>query len=157
MLIHFRHLMPFYFHKGKNAVQRAKKTCAVYGDGVIDKSTIRKCLAIGSEAKILIWKTECSNSAVDVDDNQLETLIKNNSGHMTEYRNATSHIWHLKAFGYVNHCNVLVVHDLTGKMSQTAFPSWSRVVFTKATIMKDLVTLELTTDYLCVPFVDHYS
>ena len=29
---HFRHVLLFYFRKGKNAVQARKKLCVVYGD-----------------------------------------------------------------------------------------------------------------------------
>jgi len=40
--VHFRHLMLFYFRKGKNAAQTAKKICIVYGDSAVAESTIRK-------------------------------------------------------------------------------------------------------------------
>jgi len=31
--VHFRHLMLFFYRKGKNATQAANKICAVYGEG----------------------------------------------------------------------------------------------------------------------------
>ena len=33
--VHFRHLMLFFYRKGKNAIQAANKICAVYGEGTI--------------------------------------------------------------------------------------------------------------------------
>ena len=32
---HFRHLMLYYFKKGKNATEMQKKICAVYGEGAV--------------------------------------------------------------------------------------------------------------------------
>ena len=37
---HFRHILLFYFRKGKNASQAHKKLCAVYGDEAIKE---RQC------------------------------------------------------------------------------------------------------------------
>ncbi|GFW55586.1 HTH_48 domain-containing protein [Trichonephila clavipes] len=37
---HFRHILLFYYRKGKNAVQARKKLTDVYGEGVL---TVRQC------------------------------------------------------------------------------------------------------------------
>ena len=37
---HFRHILSYYFRKGKNASQAYKKLCAVYGNEAL---TERKC------------------------------------------------------------------------------------------------------------------
>ena len=37
---HFRHILLFYFRKGKNASQAHKKLCAVYGDEALKE---RQC------------------------------------------------------------------------------------------------------------------
>ena len=37
---HFRHIMLYYFKKGKNATETQKKICAVYGEGAV---TDRMC------------------------------------------------------------------------------------------------------------------
>jgi len=42
--VHFRHLMLFFYWKGKNAIQAANKICAVYGDAVAER-TVRKWFA----------------------------------------------------------------------------------------------------------------
>jgi len=36
--VHFRHLMLFFYWKGKNAIQAANKICAVYGDAVAERT-----------------------------------------------------------------------------------------------------------------------
>jgi len=33
--VHFRHLMLFFYRKGKNIIQAANKICAVYGEGAV--------------------------------------------------------------------------------------------------------------------------
>jgi len=33
--VHFRHLMLFFYRKGKNATQAANKICAVYSEGAV--------------------------------------------------------------------------------------------------------------------------
>lgn len=40
--LHFRHLMLFYFQKGKNAVQTAKNACTIYEDGAITENMVCK-------------------------------------------------------------------------------------------------------------------
>ena len=32
---HFRHIMLYYFKKGKNTTETQKKICAVYGEGAV--------------------------------------------------------------------------------------------------------------------------
>jgi len=39
--VHFRHLMLFFYRKGKNATQVANKICAVYGEGAVAERTVR--------------------------------------------------------------------------------------------------------------------
>jgi len=42
--VHFRHLMLFFYRKGKNAIQAAK-ICAVYGKGAVADRTVWKWFA----------------------------------------------------------------------------------------------------------------
>jgi len=67
--VHFRHLMLFYFWKGKNVAQIAKKICIVYGDSAVAESTVRK------------WFTRFRNGNFDWEENvpaglQLLMMIK---------------------------------------------------------------------------------
>jgi len=43
--VHFRHLMFFFYRKGKNITQAANKTCTVYGESAIAERTVRKWFA----------------------------------------------------------------------------------------------------------------
>ena len=40
--VYFRHLMLFFYRKGKNVTQATNKICAVYGEGAIAERTVRK-------------------------------------------------------------------------------------------------------------------
>ena len=39
---HFRHIMLYYFKKGKNATETQKRICAVYREGVVTDQTRQK-------------------------------------------------------------------------------------------------------------------
>ncbi|GFU68835.1 histone-lysine N-methyltransferase SETMAR [Trichonephila clavipes] len=53
---HFRHILLFYYRKGKNAVQARKKLTDVYGEGVL---TVRQCQN---------WFAKFRSSNFDVED-----------------------------------------------------------------------------------------
>ena len=40
--VHFRHLMLFFYRKGKNVTQTTNKICAVHGEGAVAERTVRK-------------------------------------------------------------------------------------------------------------------
>jgi len=40
--VHFRHLMLFFYRKGKNATQAANKIYIVYGESAVAERTVRK-------------------------------------------------------------------------------------------------------------------
>jgi len=43
--VYFRHLMLFFYRKGKSATQAANKMCVVYGEGAVAERTVRKWFA----------------------------------------------------------------------------------------------------------------
>jgi len=43
--VYFRHLILFFYRKGKNATQAANKISAVYGEGAVAERTVRKWFA----------------------------------------------------------------------------------------------------------------
>ena len=67
---HFQHIMLCYFKKGKNN-WNAKKICAVYGEGAVTDWICRKQFAKFCATQV--------GRAVEVDSNQIETLIENNT------------------------------------------------------------------------------
>ena len=40
--VRYKHLMFFFYRKGKNAKQTANKICVVYGEGAVAERTVRK-------------------------------------------------------------------------------------------------------------------
>ncbi|XP_036360306.1 histone-lysine N-methyltransferase SETMAR-like [Octopus sinensis] len=102
--IHFHNLMLFCFRKGKNAAQIAKKICAVYRDGIIAANTVRKWFARFRTKTFDLENRELSGRPTVVDNEQIKTLIKNNSCHITQdnveilHISYASIIKHLKTF-----------------------------------------------------------
>ncbi|CAK9824001.1 hypothetical protein ANTRET_LOCUS2239 [Anthophora retusa] len=43
--VHFRHILLYYFRKGKNASQAQKKLCAVYGNEALKERQCRNWFA----------------------------------------------------------------------------------------------------------------
>jgi len=41
-LIHFKHIMYFYFKKGKNAAEVTRKVVNIYGKDAVNESTVRR-------------------------------------------------------------------------------------------------------------------
>jgi len=104
--VHFRHLMLFYFRKGKNAAQTAKKICIAYGDSAVGESTVRKWFTRFRNGNFDLEDRERSGRPAIVDDDQILTLIKNNPRHTTRdiaeklHISHMSVIRHLKTHGY---------------------------------------------------------
>ena len=74
---HFQHIMLCYFKKGKNN-WNAKKICAVYGEGAVTDGTCQKWLAKFHAGDFSLNNAPQSDRPVEVDSNQIETLIDNN-------------------------------------------------------------------------------
>jgi transposase len=76
--VHFRHIMLFYFKKGKNATQTQGKICAVYGENAVNERTCRKWLARFRAGNFDLDNAPRSARPVEVDDDQIKILIENN-------------------------------------------------------------------------------
>ena len=49
---HFQHIMLYDFKKGKNAIERQKKICAMYREGAVtDRSNVSKVVC-----KVVCWR-----------------------------------------------------------------------------------------------------
>jgi len=114
-------LMLFYFRKGKNAAQTAKKICIVYGDSAVAESTVRKWFTRFRNDNFDLENRERSSRLAVIDDDQILTLIENNPRHTTRniaeilYISHMSVIRYLKIFRYINRYDVWVPHKLTEK------------------------------------------
>ncbi|CAK9798994.1 Histone-lysine N-methyltransferase SETMAR [Anthophora plagiata] len=119
--VHFRHLFVFYFRKGKNAAETVRKISAVFGEGSVAESTVRKWFARFKSGKFDLEDRERSGRPLVADDDLIKTLIKNNPRQTTRHIAEIAHISHttvvtrLKALGFVSRYDVWVPHDLTEK------------------------------------------
>ena len=74
----FWHIMLYYFKKGKNATEMHKEICAVCGEGAVTDRTCQKWFAKFCAGDFSLDDTPWSGRPVEVDSDQIETLIENN-------------------------------------------------------------------------------
>ena len=76
---HFQHIMHYYFKKGKNATGTHTHTkCAVCGEGAVTGQTCQKWFVKFRPGDSSLDDAPQSGRPVDVDNDQIETLIENN-------------------------------------------------------------------------------
>ncbi|KOC62520.1 hypothetical protein WH47_04180 [Habropoda laboriosa] len=81
---HFRHIMLFYFRKGKNASESCKKICTVYGVNAVDDSTCRKRFRKFKEGYFDLKDAPRTRRSVTTDvDKNLIACIFNQSSSLT--------------------------------------------------------------------------
>lgn len=118
---YFRHIMLFYFHKGKNAAQTHKKICAVHRDDGVSETTVREWFRRFRSGDFNCADSLRSGRPTEVDDDQIKTLIENNQRYTTReiaeiLKISNSTVFeHLKKLGCVNRLDVWVPHDLSEK------------------------------------------
>ena len=117
----FLHIMLYYFKKGKIATETQKKICAANGDGAVADRMCQKWFAKFRAGDFSLDDAPRSGRSVEVDSNQIETLIENNQRYiMLEIANilkiSKSRVEnHLLQLGYVNRFDVWVPHKLSEK------------------------------------------
>ena len=118
---HFRHIMLYYFKKGKNATERQKEICVVYGEGAVTDQMCQKWFAKLCAGDFLLDDAPRLGRPVEVDSNQIETVTENNQHYTTrEIANIlkiskSSIENHLHQLGNVNRFHVWGPHKLSGK------------------------------------------
>ena len=70
--------MLYYFKKGKKATEIQKKICAVYGEGAVTDWMCQKWFAKFSAGAFSMDNVPWLDRPVEVDSNQIETLLENN-------------------------------------------------------------------------------
>ena len=77
--VHFRHLMLFYYRKGKNATQATNKICTnkIFMENELKELFARfaKCRAGDFDLKVLQKR---ASKLFSIEDDQIKTLIENN-------------------------------------------------------------------------------
>ena len=84
---HFQHIMLYYFKKGKNAIERQKKICAMYREGAVTDRTCQKWFAKFHGADFSLDNASWSGRPVEVDSDQIKTLTENDQ-HYTMWERA---------------------------------------------------------------------
>ena len=80
---HFHHIMLYYFKKGKNTTEIQKKICAVYGEGAVTDRTCQKWFAKFNVGDFSLDNAPRSGRPVEVDSDQINTIIENNQHYTT--------------------------------------------------------------------------
>ena len=125
---HFWHIMLYYFKRGKNAAETQNKICAVYGEGAVTDRMDQKWFVKFRAGDFSLEDAPWSGRPVEVDSDQIQTLIENNQRYTTQEiadilkisKSSTEN--HLHQLGYVNHFDVWVPHKLSKKTFLTVFP-----------------------------------
>lgn len=118
--IHFRHLMLFYFRKGKSGAKTVQKICSVYGHDVVALTTVCNWFRRFKSGNFDLddqkrsgrptVNVDAIKSIIDQDCHSTTRSIaeKVNISHITVGR-------HLKSLNYVNRYDVWIPHQLTEK------------------------------------------
>ena len=116
-----QHIMLYYFKKGKNTTETHKMFCAVYGEGAVTDWICQKQFAKFHTGDFSLDDVSRLGRPVEVDSDQIETIIENNQCHtMREIADIlkiskSSVENHLHQLGYVNRLDVWVPHKLSEK------------------------------------------
>ena len=78
--------MLYYFKKGKNTTETLKKICAVYREGAVTDQTCPKWFVKFCAGDFSLDDAPRSDRPVEVDSDQMETLIENNQHYTTQER-----------------------------------------------------------------------
>ena len=75
---HFQYIMLCYIKKSKNATEVQKKICAVYGEGTVTDQTCQKWFSKFHAGDFSLDDAPWLGRTVEVNSNQIKTLIENN-------------------------------------------------------------------------------
>lgn len=115
---HFRHILLFYFRKGKNASQAHKKLCAVYGDEALKERQCQNWFAKFRSGDFSLKDEKRSGRPVEVDDDLIKAIIDSDRHSTTREIAEKLHVSHtcienhLKQLGYVQKLDTWVPHEL---------------------------------------------
>ena len=104
---HFRHILLYYFRKGKNAVQAGKKLYDVYGEKSLTERQCQNWFARFRSGDFNLKDAPRSERPTQVDDDKIKAMIKNNQRRTTPEIAEKLNISHagveryLKQLGYV--------------------------------------------------------
>ncbi|CAK9819681.1 Histone-lysine N-methyltransferase SETMAR [Anthophora plagiata] len=73
--VHFRHILLYYFRKGKNALQARKKLCAVYGNEALKERQCQNWFATFRSGDFSLKNAQRSGRPVEVDEIHIMAII----------------------------------------------------------------------------------
>ena len=117
---HFRHILLYYFRKGKNAVQARKKFYDVYGEKSLIERQCQNWFARFRFREFDLKDAPRSRLQTEVHDDKIEAMIENNRRNKRREITGKLNILHacverhLKQLGYVNKIDIWVPHKLNG-------------------------------------------
>ena len=91
---HFRHILLFYFRKGKNASQAHKKLCAVYGDEALKERQCQNWFVKFRSGDFSLKDEKRSGRPVEVDDDQIKAIIDSDRHSTTREITEELHVSH---------------------------------------------------------------
>jgi len=118
---HCRHILLFYYRKGKNAVQARKKICNVYGEDVLTERQCQNWFAKFRSANFDLKNKPRPGRPVEGNEGSIKALIDANrrittreiAERLTLSNSVVHH--HLKRLGFISKLDIWVPHILTEK------------------------------------------
>ncbi|CAK9832788.1 Histone-lysine N-methyltransferase SETMAR [Anthophora retusa] len=116
--VHFRHILLYYFRKGKNASQAQKKLCAVYGNEALKERQCRNWFARFRSGDFSLKNAQRSGRPVEVDETHIKAIIDSDRHSITRDIAEKFNVLHtciekkLKMLGYVKKLDLWIPHQL---------------------------------------------
>ncbi|CAK9817932.1 Histone-lysine N-methyltransferase SETMAR [Anthophora plagiata] len=115
---HFRHILLFYFHKGKKAAEAHKEICEVYGVDCLTERTCQNWFKKFRSGDFSLKVDQRFARPSEVDDDKMKAIIESNR-HITVREVAkqlnVSHTTienHIRRVGLVKKLDIWVLHEL---------------------------------------------
>ena len=111
---HFRHILLYYFQKGKNAVQARKKLYGVYGKQSLTERHCQNWFARFRSGDFDLKNSQRSGRLTEIND-KIKAMIENNRRSTTQESAEKLNISHTcveRQLGYVNKLDIWVPHKL---------------------------------------------
>ena len=117
--VHFRHILLYYFKKGKRAAEAHRKICGVYGDDALTERAAQKWFAKFRSGDTSLEDGPRNGRPTEVDSNDIKALVEQDRTLKVREIAETLKIdygtiqRHLQQLGYVSRLDVRVPHKLT--------------------------------------------
>ena len=118
---HYRHILLYYFRKGKNAVRARKKLYDIYGKKSLTERQCQDLFARFHSGDFDLKDAPHSGRPTEVDDGKIKAMIENNRRSTTREIAENLNISHtcverhLKQLGFVNKLDIWVPDKSTSK------------------------------------------